>query len=206
MFSFASGKLSMAWRASASEVASMISAAPGRSLRRHMLRTTPAAYNSRTRSPSAARRSGVHSSAGNWSVFRSVKTRNCILFSVHAALGCLLRPLVEGRRYNLRLHHLPANLNSNIRSEFGVFNRHVGQCNVLLEERCRRSASDLAEPLAVERKHWIPITPDATLNHLEPDQLSFWPTLFLNPEQRIAPNEVALVELRVAPESSLKDI
>src|SRR5271166_1505767 len=120
-------------------------------------------------------------------------------------LSCFLRTLIKRRRHNLRSHALPAYLYFHRRAQGRELQRHVGQRNVLLEERRGRPAGDVSDFATAAVEHLVSISRDATLNHLQTNQ-SPRHTFGLRFFQRGAADELRLLHLAEAVEASLPDI
>src|ERR1700730_17957556 len=77
----------------------------------------------------------------------------------------LLQPLIKRCRHYLRSHALSANIHLECRTYRRKRRRNVSQRNILLQERCRRSASDVSNFPYAAVQHFIVIACDAALGH-----------------------------------------
>src|SRR5215510_10524162 len=87
----------------------------------------------------------------------------------------LLRPLIKRRRHNLCLHALSPNLHFDAGAQFCKLRRHIGKCNVLLEEWCWRPTGDVSDRRAGVIDNLVPVTCNATLYHLKSHERSGQP-------------------------------
>src|SRR5205085_8948930 len=106
----------------------------------------------------------------------------------------LLLPLVERHGDDARADHSATHVNLNLSALLGVLGGDVRHAYVLLEVRRGAARRDLPDLRALD-VNVLPVARDASVRHLESDELAP-DSFFLLTRERLAPVEVALCELR----------
>src|SRR5579872_307576 len=113
--------------------------------------------------------------------------------------------LVKRRGNHLRPDLLTAHFNQNYRAHLGVAGRHISEGDVLLEERRRRSAGDVADLLARLTEDLVIVASNAALDHLKSHQSASQPCGF-GLLKAIAADEVTFLHFAVTAKICFPDI
>src|SRR5579864_2977481 len=141
----------------------------------------------------------------SWLLAFSSELRAASFEQTFESKSVFLRALVKRCRHNLRSHALTANFNFHARAGLRVRRRHVGQGDVLLQKRRRRTAGDVTNFLARFVEHLIAIAGDAALDHLHSDQCA--PQAFgLRSFEGGAADEFGFLHLDEAVETGFPDV
>src|ERR1019366_6885797 len=110
------------------------------------------------------------------------------------AFRCFFRTLIKWRRHHLRFHALSADFDFYRGSNRCLLGWNVGERNVFLQERRRRTAGDIADLATAHFQNLVSVAGDSSIDHLEPDQ-RFLHALSFRLLQCRAPNKVRLLHL-----------
>src|SRR6476620_138366 len=98
----------------------------------------------------------------------------------------LFRTLIKRSRNHLRSNALTADLYLHFASDLREIRRHVGKCNVLLQERRGRTRRDVSNLGAGIVEYFVTVARDATIDHLESNQNAVDALFFLLEQRRLA--------------------
>src|ERR1019366_1278972 len=120
-------------------------------------------------------------------------------------LSVLFRTLIKRRRDHHCSHALTSDFYFHRGSYGRQLRRHIGQRDVLLQERRRGSASHVSNFAAAGVAHFVSVASNAAFGHLEADQRALDARGF-RLVQRGPANELRLLHLTEAVETGLPDI